>query len=165
MAEPRFDVTDRFEPLAMQAFMRRPDIYWPATDALAPPPEAMDFVGHMAHNDTYTMGCTFNGHIVGYVQFVRRTAIGSEIHCGFHPQFRGKIAKHFVQHCIAYVFKNKGLLKLWAPIPSDNKAALMMARMVGARQEGRLTRAIVRSSENHDGPPLCDLVIMALSKE
>lgn len=160
---PQIQVAEQFDPLAMQAFRRRPDVYWSSTDALSPPPEALDFVGHMLHPDVWTIAGMLDGHIFGYVEFNRRTSIGAEIHVGFHPQFRGVIARAVTQFAIHKAFNEKMLVKIWAPIPSDNKAALYGARHLGFREEGRLVNAIVRNVEH--GPPLRDLVIMALSKE
>lgn len=162
--QPQFNVTDRFDPVAMQAFRRRPDIYWPGADALSPPPEALDFVTHMMHPDIWTVAGTLGGHIFGYVEFNRRTSIGAEVHAAFHPQFRGAIARAVFKSAIAEAFARKGLLKLWGPIPSDNRAALMGARLCGFREEGRITNAVVRDVKDGNGPPLRDLVIMALSK-
>lgn len=151
--------TDVFDPHAMQDFMRRPDIYWSASDALSPQPEAMDFVSHMLHPDIWTIAATINGLIFGYVQFNKRTSIGAEIHTGFHPQFRGKIAKVVIEHSIQRAFKEKGLVKLWAIIPSDNRAAIWGARSMDFLFEGRLRNAIVRATGTDGGPPLRDLVI------
>jgi RimJ/RimL family protein N-acetyltransferase len=158
----RLAVTDQFDPGAMQVLRRRPDIYWQSTDALMPQPEQMDFIAHMLHPDVWTVAGTLDGGIFGFVEFNRRTSIGAEIHCGFHPQFRGRVARAVVQYAIAQAFETKGLLKLWAPIPSDNRAALFGARHLGFHEEGRLTRAIVRQVK--DGPPLRDLVLMSLEK-
>jgi len=160
---PQIQVVEQFDPLAMQAFRRRPDVYWAGADALSPPPEAMDFVGHMLHPDIWTVAGVLDGHIFGYCEFNRRTSIGAEFHVGFHPQFRGVIARAVCQFAISKAFGEKGLVKLWSPIPSDNKPALFGARHLGFREEGRLRNAIVRQVEH--GPPLRDLVIMALSKE
>ena len=159
--QPQLVVSDQFDLAAMQAFRRREDIYWASTDALSPPPEAMDIVSHMEHPDVWTVGAMLGGLIFGYVEFNRRTSIGAEIHTAFHPKFRGRIAKAVGRQAITAAFTQKGLLKLWAPIPSDNRAALFAARHLGFREQGRLTRAIIR----HAQPPLCDLVLMALSKE
>lgn len=161
--QPRFEVTDRFDPEVMQAFRRRPDIYWPSTDALSPPPEAMDFIGHMLHPDVWTVAGTLGGLIFGYCEFNRKTSIGAEFHAAFHPQFRGRIAREVCRAAIDIAFTKKGLLKLWAPVPSDNRRAILGAHFLGFREEGRLTRAIVRQVE--EGPPLRDLVILSLSKE
>jgi RimJ/RimL family protein N-acetyltransferase len=162
-AQPEFRVTDQFDPAAMQAFRRRPDIYWAGTDALSPPPESLDFITHMLHPDIWTVAGTLGGHIFGYVEFNRRTSVGAEVHASFHPQFRGAIARSVFKAAIREAFSRKGLLKLWGPIPSDNRAALMGARLCGFREEGRLIGAVVRDCKD-GGPPLRDLVIMALSK-
>ncbi len=160
---PAIQVVDQFDPLAMQAFRRRPDVYWGAADALSPPPEAMDFVGHMLHPDVWTVAGTLDGLIFGYCEFNRRTSVGAEFHVGFHPQFRGAVALAVCRFAISRAFNEKGLVKLWSPIASDNRGAILGARRLGFREEGRLTAAIVRQVEH--GPPLRDLVIMALSKE
>ena len=160
---PQIQVVEQFDPLAMQAFRRRPDVYWPAADALSPPPEAMDFVGHMLHRDVWTIAGMLAGHIFGFVEFTRRTSVMAELSVGFHPQFRGTIARAVIQFAIKKAFEEKGLVKLCAPIASDNRQAIMGARLIGFKEEGRLTRAIVRQVKS--GPPLRDLVIMGLSKE
>lgn len=161
---PHFAVTDVFNPVAMQEFRRRPDIYWAGADALSPPPEALDFVGHMLHPDVWTVAGTLGGIIFGYVEFNRKTSIGAEIHVAFHPQFRGKIARAVTLEAIRRAFAYKGLIKLWAPIPSDNRRALMGARLIGFREEGRLTNAIVRNTDDTHTTPLRDLVLMSLDK-
>src|SRR5689334_9877062 len=88
---PQITATDVFDPQAMQALRRRPDIYWPSADALSPPPDNVDFISHMLHPDVWTVAGTLGGHIFGFCEFNRRTSIGAEFHCGFHPQFRGVI--------------------------------------------------------------------------
>lgn len=164
--QPQIAVTDRFDPEAMQAFRRRSDLFWEGADALSPPPESLDFIAHMLHPDVWTVAGVISGHIFGFVEFNKRTSIGAEIHVGFHPQFRGRIAKAVGLYAINLAFTQRGLLKVWAPIPSDHKAALMAARLMGFKQEGRLTRAIVRRSvASVDTAPIADLVLMALSKE
>lgn len=161
--QPQIRVVEAFDPQAMQAFRRRADVYWEANDALAPPPENVDIISHMLHPDVWTVAGVLAGHIFGYVEFIRRTSVGAELHVGFHPQFRGVIARAVVRLAIHRAFAEKGLVKLWAPIASDNKAALFGARHLGFREEGRLTRAIVRKV--NDRGELRDLVLMGLSRE
>lgn len=156
-----FAATDRFDVDAMATFMRRPEIYWPASDCLAPPPEAMRFEEHLVSPHVWTVAATFQGHIIGYTQFIQKTTIGAEIHTGFHPQCRGKVAKIMIEGAIGMAFRDRGLTKLWGIIASDNKPALMMAASIGFHREGRLTDAIVRRHEG-DGPPLSDLIIVTL---
>jgi RimJ/RimL family protein N-acetyltransferase len=163
--EHRFGATDRFDREEMQKVMRMPDIYWSMADALAPQPEAVDFVGHMAHPDTWTVAGTYGHHIIGFVQFIRRTSIGAEIHVGFHPQFRGIVAKSIIQYAIGMAFEEKHLLKLWAIIPSDNRPCIALARAVGFQPEGRLARSIVRGPSRWGEAGLKDLVLLGLSKE
>jgi RimJ/RimL family protein N-acetyltransferase len=156
-----FAATDTFDVDAMATFMRRPEIYWPASDCLAPPPEAMKFEEHLVSPHVWTVAATFQGHIIGYVQFIQKTTIGAEVHIGFHPQARGKVAKVMFEHAIALAFRDRGLTKLWGIIASDNKPALRMAGAVGFRREGRITNSIVRKHDG-EGPPLSDLIIMTL---
>lgn len=158
-----FGATDRFDLGAMQEFMRRPDVYWSAVDALAPPPEEHDFAGYLAHPDVWTVAGTFQGHIIGYVLFNKRTSIGAEIHVGFHPSCRGRIAKSVIEHAIGLAFMHKRLLKLWAIVPSDNRPAIWLARTIGFVPEGRLTNAVVRQVEGERGS-LRDLIVLGLSK-
>jgi RimJ/RimL family protein N-acetyltransferase len=104
--------------------------------------------------------------IIGYVLFVKRTSVGAEIHCGFHPQARGKIAKACIEDAIHRAFTDKGLVKLWGIIPSDNRRAIHMAKTIGFACEGRLRRAMMRGGQMcQDCPPgLYDLLIMGMSK-
>lgn len=172
-----FAATDRFDPFEMQSLMQMPEIYWQASDALAPQPEEMDFVGHMAHPHTWTLAATYDAHIIGYVQFVRRTSIGAEIHTGFHPQFRGNaIPKKMCEYAIGQAFIEKQLHKLWAIIASDNVGAVRLARTIGFEHEGRIKGAIVRAPEmlsdrtrefverRSNSTPFRDLLILGLSK-
>lgn len=170
MTETQFEASIRFDVDEMANFMRTPEIYWPASDALAPQPIDVDFPAHMLSPHVWTMACKYGRHIIGYVQLIQKTAIGGEIHAGFHPSFRGKIAKSFIQHALGIAFREKGFLKIWTMIASDNRAAIYMVRNIGFQHEGRLTNAIVRRTNTDDGlprdhgPPLRDLVVLAISK-
>lgn len=158
--EHQLAVTDRFDPYVMQAFMRQPDIYWAGADALAPQPEQRDFVSYLQHSDVWTLGAFHAGFVFGFVTFNQRTSVGAEIHVGFHPQYRGYIAGKVVQFALDQAFNQKGLLKVWAPIPADNRAAIMGARRLGFHVEGRLTNAIVRHNVL-----LTDLVILSTERK
>jgi RimJ/RimL family protein N-acetyltransferase len=161
----KFDISPTLNVRDMAAFMRTPDIYWSASDALAPAPENLDLESHLVSPFVFTLTCTYGPTIVGYVQFIQRTSIGGEIHTGFHQSCRGAIAKAFIQHAIGIAFRDKGFLKLWAIIPSDNRPAMILARHIGFEHEGRLTKAIVRRMPDGDGgAPLRDLVLMSISK-
>lgn len=167
--EAQWRVSDQFDPMAMQAFRRRPDIYWGGSDAMLPAPEQMDFIPHMMHPDVWIVAATLNGHIFGFVEFNRRTSVMAEIHCGFHPEFRGRIALVVVRHAIALAFRDHGLAKLVAIIPSDHRPAIIGALRIGFRQEGRLTRAIVRDGRDciFNQPPhggLTDLLLLGLER-
>ena len=118
----------------------------------------------MTHQHTYTVAVHVNHYIIGYVQFVQRTSIGAEIHVGFHPNFRGVIAKAGIEDAIRTVFEKKGILKLWAIIPSDNRPAILLAKAVGFEPEGRITRAIMRGGSKWSEPGLKDLVILGLNR-
>jgi RimJ/RimL family protein N-acetyltransferase len=63
-------------------------------------------------------------------------------------------------YALAQAFKEKGLLKVWGAVPTDNRLALLAARHIGMRQEGVLTQAIVREEGG-----LRDLVLFGLTKE
>jgi RimJ/RimL family protein N-acetyltransferase len=158
-----FNLTDRYDLAAMTAFMRTPGVYWSASDALAPQPEQLDFESYLAHPDVRSFAATYKGVVIGYVLFNRRTSIGAEIHCGFHQNARGKVAATFVRLAIEQGWK-QGLLKLWAIIPADNRAAAMLAGAVGFEREGVLKNAIVRAGAEEGKPPLRDLLIFGLSR-
>ncbi len=161
---PDLALTDRYDLAEMVAFMRQPDIYWAASDALAPQPEQMRFEEYLLHPDVWSLAATYKGHIVGYVLFNKRTSIGAEIHCGFHQNARGKLALVWCQYAIAKAFAERGLLKVWAIVPADNRAALMGCGALGMVREGLLRNAIVRAGAAEGAPPLRDLVIMGLSR-
>jgi RimJ/RimL family protein N-acetyltransferase len=163
--EATFGASENFQLEAMQQFMRIPEVYWSSADALAPSPEAVDFVGHMAHADTSTIAITYAEYIIGYVQFIRRTSIGAEIHVGFHPTFRGRVAKAAIQYCIGQAFTLKGMLKLWAIIPSDNRPAIALARAIGFVPEGRLRQSIMRGDSRFGQAGLKDLVMLGFSRD
>ena len=158
-----FEVAENWNVNELAAFMSTPSIYWATADALAPQPEEIDWTRHLLQANNCTFACKFQGVVVGFVSFLRRTSIGAEIHVGFHEKFRGKIAKACIMHAIGLAFRDKGLFKLWAMIPSDNVAAIRLARMIGFQHEGRITQAVVRQAK--DGPPVRDIVILGLSKE
>lgn len=142
----------------MQSFMQQPDIYWATSDRMAPPPEAMDFVTHLMSPFVWTVAALWDKTIIGYVQFVQRTSVGAELHVGFHQAARGRVARTFTEHAIGRAFTERGLLKLWAIIPSDNRRAIVAAYIMHFRLEGRLTRGIMREGG------LRDLLILGLEK-
>jgi RimJ/RimL family protein N-acetyltransferase len=150
----------------MAQFMRMPEVYWSASDAMAPPPAAMQVEEYLLHPFNFTIAAMYNEIIIGYVLFVKRTSIGAELHTGFHPQARGKIAKAFIEDAIHRAFTVKGLMKLWAIIPADNRRAILGAKAIGFTPEGRLTKAMVRGGQMcQDCPPgLYDLLILGMSK-
>jgi RimJ/RimL family protein N-acetyltransferase len=162
MEQLAFSVSDRFDPAIMQEFMRRPDVYWDVRDALAPQPESVDFVSHMLHPDVWTVAAKLGEHIVGYIQFNRRTSVMAEMTVAFHPQARGRVARTFVQIALQVAFTEKGLLKVLACIPDDNRAAIYGVRHLGFTPEGRLRNAIVRKGRT---PPLADLLLFGLSRQ
>lgn len=164
MSEQTFTITDRFDPVAMQEFMRRPDMYWPATDALAPPPDSIDFIAHLLHSDTYTLACCVLDHLVGYVKFVKRTSISAEIHVAFLPQLSGQAKKAFGQAAVGRAFSDLGLINLWATIPSDQRGLIWVAKQIGFVEVGRLPKGIVRPLQPGGADPRRDIVILNLSR-
>jgi RimJ/RimL family protein N-acetyltransferase len=153
-----YNISERYDMQAMCQFMARPEIYWATHDRLFPQPEQVDFTQELYHPQTATFAATFRGQIIGYVQFMRRTSIGAEMHLAFREGFRGKIAKAMTLFALSQIFQ-RGMLKVWAGVPSDNRLALLAARHIGMKQEGTLTRAIV----TNEG--LRDLHIFAISKD
>ena len=154
-----FSATDQFDPMEMSLFMRRPDIYWPTSYSMAPPPEAMDFVEHMLKPFTWTVAAMWAGEIIGYVQLLQRTSIMAEVTVSFHPQARGRIARTFFEYTMGRAFTERGLLKLTASIPSDNRRAIIAAYVMHFKLEGRLTGAIVRDCG------ICDLLLFGLNRD
>lgn len=153
-----FSATDSFDPHEMQAFCRRPDIYWAINDAMSPPPEAMDFISHLLSPYTWTVAAQWNGEIIGYVQFVQRTSVGAELTVAFHPQARGRVARTFTEYAIGRAFTERGLLKLWAIVPADNRRAIVAAYVMHFRLEGRLRNSVMREGG------LRDLLMFGLEK-
>jgi len=160
-----FYPTEEFDIQEMGSFMRRADIYGPLTDALAPPPESVNFEDYIIQPTTYTMAAMYGPHIVGYCMLVVRTGVAAEMQAGFHPQARGIVAKTFVSYCIAQAWKTKGLLAIWAFIAADNRPARQMAYALGFREEGRLRQSITRAPQDYGGrhrmPGVYDLVCYA----
>lgn len=174
MTELGFHPTENFAVADMASFMRQPELYWPTTDALAPQPADMRLEEYLTSQWVWTLACCYNNNIIGYVQLNTKTSIGAEFHTGFHPNCRGRIAKVFVEYAITRAFTDKGLLKLWALIASDNRPAILGAKSVGFVPEGRLTKAIMRSPSIagrrfperwSQTPGLRDIVILGLTKE
>lgn len=153
-----FSATDQFDPYKMQAFCRRPEIYWAINDAMSPQPEAMDFISHLMSQYTWTVAAQWDGEIIGYVQFVQRTSVAAEMTVGFHPQARGRVARTFTEYAIGRAFTERGLLKLCAVIPADNRRAIVAAYVMHFRLEGRLRNSVVR-----DGG-LQDLLVFGLER-
>lgn len=169
-----FHATETFDVTAMAAFMRQPEIYWAVSDAAAAPPELLDIESHLAHTHTWTLACCLHDTIIGSISLILRTSICAEIVVGFHPNFRGRVALNFIRYAIGRAFTDKGLLKLYATVPSDNRRALRMAGILGFQREGRLTKAIVRGRAlddlsprqfQHTPPGLYDLIIIGLNKD
>lgn len=153
-----YGISERYDMQAMCQFMARPEVYWATHDRLFPQPEQVDFTRELAHPQTATFAATYKDQIIGYVQFLRRTSIAAEMHLAFREGFRGKIAKVLTLYAMSQVFQ-RGMLKLWAGIPSNNHLALHAARHIGMKQEGTLTGAIVTDEG------LRDLLIFAISKD
>jgi hypothetical protein len=154
-----YAATDNFDPAVMAAFMRTPEMYWATRDAFSPSPETMDFAGHMARPDVWTMAATYQGKLVGFVQFTRRTSICAEMEAAFLEGYRGKVALGFCQFALGIAFDIKCLLKVIAVVPSDNRPALMGVRRLGFAEEGRLQQAIVRGESRFGKAGLYDLVL------
>lgn len=158
----QYAMTDQWPEKAIPhicAFMRRPELYWSVNDRLAPQPEQMNLEGWLLHPDVNTYVALAESHMVGYVQFVRKTSIGAELHAAFIPVVRGLIAKRLCRFAMADMFKQKGLLKMWSPIPSDNRAAVFAARHLGMKKEGQLRNAIVREGG------VRDILLFAISRD
>lgn len=153
-----FAMSERYDMQAMCQFMARPEIYWATHDRLFPQPEQVDFRPELCHPQTATFAAMYQGQIVGYVQFMRRTSISAEMHLAFREGFRGKVAKTMTLYAMSQIFQ-RGMLKVWAGVPSDNRLALLAARHIGMKQEGTLTRAIVTEGG------LRDLLVFAISKD
>lgn len=143
-----FVMTDRWKPerdlSSLCHFMRQPEIYWSIQDRLAPQPEQMDLEGWLLHQDCKTYVAQYDGLVIGYCQFVRRTSITVEMQVAYAKQFRGVPAKRLTMFAMADMFSAKGILKIISPIASDNRPSIFAARHIGMRKEGELTNAIVR---------------------
>lgn len=150
--------SETFDLPAMCAFMRRPDLYASTYDSMAPAPEQLDLEGHLLKAEVWTLAAMWQSHIVGYVQFNRRTSVAAEVTTGFHPQVPGVAKKAFGAYALAKGWRELGLLTVWALIPSDHRKARLAARVYGFEVEGRLRQAIV-----HDGA-VRDVLVYALHR-
>jgi len=152
-----FYPSELFNVEVMARFMRAPDIYHAASDALAPPPENMNFESFLLQPHIFTVAAMYDNNICGYVYVMQRTSIGGELHCGFHTAARGKIAKTFIEYAIHRAYE-LGFLKLWAMIPTDNRPAILLAKALNFTPEGRITKAMMRK----DG--VRDVLILSLDR-
>jgi RimJ/RimL family protein N-acetyltransferase len=164
-----FHPSEQFDIPKMAAFMRQPEIYGALTDALAPDPERVQFETYMLEPTTWTVACMWEEHIIGYVQLISRTSVAVELISGFHAQARGIIAKRFVEYVIQKAFKERGVLVVWAMIPSDNLPARHGIVACGFHQAARLHRAMIRIPKTYRGvtksPGLYDLIVYALYRD
>ena len=170
--ETGFHPSTQFNIEAMAWLMRQPEIYWSGTDALAPQPEQMAFEQFLLDPNVLTVAALWNNTICGFVYVVKRTSILGELHCGFHPSVRGRLAKGFVEYTIEQAWQ-QGFLKLWTLIPVDNRAAILGAKACGFTPEGRIKDAIMRQPtpqgkkfperfDNKPGPK--DVMILTLAR-
>ena len=154
-----YQMSERWDVETVSRFMADPQLYWAINDRLSPQPEQLNWPEYLSRPDVATYVATFYGNIVGYVQFLRRTMIGAEMTVAFRENHRGKVAKTLTLWALAHVFREKRMLKVWAAVPSDNRLALVAARHIGMRLEGKLTKAIVREGG------ICDLLIFGLTRD
>lgn len=175
MTEPAvqgFHPSENFDVSRMATFLRQPEIYWAMSDAAGAPPEALDIESYLVHSHTWTLACCYDQLIIGAIQFVLRTSVCAEALVAFHPNCRGRIALNFCRYAITRAWGDKGLLKLYLSVPSDNKRALMLAGALGFQREGRLSKAMIRGRVIDDSgraftqtpPGLYDLILLGLSK-
>jgi|SRR5215831_6754765 len=150
--------SETFDLGAMCAFLRRPDIYGPTNDSMAPPAEHMAFEEHLLKPEVWTLAAMWQSHIVGYVQLNRRTSVAAEVHTGFHPQVAGVVKKAFGAYALAKAWKELGLLTVVAMVPTSHRRARLAARLYGFEVEGQLRKAIV-----HDGA-VRDVLVYALHR-
>ena len=159
MERELFQITERWDVEAMCGFLAQPELYWQINDHLSPQPEALNWREYVSRQDVATYAATWEGNIVGYVQFLKRTSVGAEMTVAFREGFRGRIAKTLTLAAMANAFEKKMLLKLWATVPTDNRLALRAAVHIGMRKEGQLTKSIVRA----DG--VRDLVLFGITRD
>lgn len=164
-----FHPSEVFDVDEMAAFMRRPDIYGPLTDALAPAPEQICFEEYLAQPTTWTMGCLYGPHIIGYVQLIQRSSVCAEVLWGFNPHARGLVAKQFITYTLSKAWRDRGLMALYGMVPEDNLVSRRMARSTGFTQTGRIPRSIVRVPQPYKHRParqpgLYDLLIYSQNK-
>lgn len=152
------ETIDRFPLGDIASFMRHPEIYGAGGDDLTPPAQNVDFEGFITQHNVLTYILPYDRFPVGFVQFVLRNSIMAEMHVGFLPLFRGRVARKAITEALRRVFAEKGVLKVMAQLPSDARAALRLAAVVGFEREGRLRRAILRNGN------LIDLIILGVSR-
>lgn len=155
-------ITDRWTAGSVNRiceFMRIPELYWSVNDRLYPQPDERDLESWIRQPDVSTFVASWDHTIIGYVQFVRRSSVCAEMTVAYAPQWRGNCARTLTLYAMAELFKSRGILKIIAGVPTDNRAALVAARIIGMRKEGQLTKAIVRE----DG--LRDLVVFGITKD
>ena len=138
--------------------MAVPELYWSINDRLSPQPDQLNWPEYLSRQDVATFVASYGPHPIGYVQFIRKTSILAEMTVAFMDKFRGSVAKQLTLYAMSLVFKEKGILKIFGTVPTDNRRALYAARHIGMRKEGVLTQAIVREGG------LNDLVVFGITK-
>ena len=112
-----FGLSERWDMDALCAFLAQPELYWEINDHLSAQPEQLNWPNYVSRHDVATWAATWDGNIIGYVQFLKRTSIGAEMTLAFRENFRGRIAKTLTLAAMAQAFEKKGLLKIWATVP------------------------------------------------
>lgn len=153
-------VRSDISPEEMDAFLKIPEIYFVSADDLIPSPEQVDFRPALCNDNRLTFGVTIEDiGLVGYIQYVRRNSIMCEVHAGFLKGYAGKIVKQAGIATLDLVFSHKGMRKVIAVIPADNKAARYSIRQFGFKREGCLTESILR------GGQMRDLILYGLTED
>lgn len=98
-------------------------------------------------------GCVYAGVLgpgtKGVVAALPVNSVSAHVHIAFHPEHRERTvlgARALLDHLKAVM---RGFA-LFSFTPADNKAAVAMARLMGMREAGRVTKAHRRHMEKHD---------------
>lgn len=96
---------------------------------------------------------------MGSFSFIPRNSIMAEIHSAILPQFRGQNSADAARIAFNIAFRELEYEKIITWCPVDNPAALHLARKVGMKDEGIVTKSFYRNGV------LVDQVLLGITKE
>lgn len=108
--------------------------------------------GRFHAEDSAAIGEERNGRIVGGVIYESMVADRS---CVTHIAIEGRVSREFWHAACSYAFDQCRLVKVIAPVSSDNTKSVKLVSNMGFREEARI----------RDAAPRGDLILFTLQRE